>query len=144
MNSKREKQWRRIEKLEREKKEAALNRSLQSEECICFPKEEQPFFGFDIEWETAKRVECPLHGCSCSRGARPIYTAKWRRKMEERRRETFSPQFQKAWAARFPSALWPAEEEETEGGIYLRLKEGTRILARARPSFAAGQLTVLP
>jgi hypothetical protein len=25
--------------------------------------------------------------------------------------------------------LWPAEEEETEHGLYLRLKDGTRLLA---------------
>ncbi len=101
-----------------------------SGKCICFPEKEQPFFGFDIEWEMARRVKCPLHGCACGRGARPIHIPKWRRENEERRRKTFSQQFQKAWAARFPPDLWPAVEEEMEDGIYLRLKDDTRFLAQ--------------
>jgi hypothetical protein len=40
-----------------------------------------------------------------------------------------SEQYQKAYYASFPSDLWPAEEEETEHGLYLRLKDGTRLLA---------------
>lgn len=30
--------------------------------------------------------------------------------------------------ASFPADLWPAEEEETGDGIYLRLKDGTRLV----------------
>jgi len=33
-----------------------------------------------------------------------------------------------AWLASFPPDLWPAEEEETADGIYLRLKDGTRLV----------------
>jgi hypothetical protein len=54
------------------------------------------------------------------------YAAKWYRDREKIRRERLSPQFQNAWLASFPSDLWPAEEEETADGIYLRLKDGTR------------------
>ena len=121
---------RQIEKLEQRVKKRARKRSMYSERCICFPEEEQPFFGFHAEWEIAKQVKCPVHGCPCSPGARPIYTPKWRRKREEQRRKTLSPRFQKAWAARFPPDRWPAEEEEIEGRIYLRLKDGSRILAQ--------------
>jgi hypothetical protein len=45
-------------------------------------------------------------------------------------REGLSPQFQKAWLASFPPDLWPAEEEETAEGIYLRLKDGTRLVGQ--------------
>ena len=51
------------------------------------------------------------------------------REREELRRQSLSAQHQKAWAASFPPDLWPAEEEETEDGIYLVLKDGTRLLA---------------
>jgi len=37
-----------------------------------------------------------------------------------------SPKY--AWLASFPPDLWPAEEEETADGIYLRLKDGTRLV----------------
>jgi hypothetical protein len=126
----REKKRRQIEQLEQDHRKRARKRSMYSERCICFHEGEQPFFGFEIEWEMAKRVKCPLHGCVCSRGARPIYIPKWHRQIEEQRRETFSPQFHKAWAARFPTDLWPAKEEEREGRIHLRLKNGTQILVR--------------
>jgi len=45
-------------------------------------------------------------------------------------RDRLSAQHQKAWLARFPTPLWPAEEEETgDGRIFLRLKDGKRLLA---------------
>ena len=41
-----------------------------------------------------------------------------------------SEQYRKAWLARFPPNLWPAEEEETEhGAIFLKLKDGSRLQA---------------
>jgi hypothetical protein len=41
-----------------------------------------------------------------------------------------SEQYRKAWFARFPPELWPAEEEETEHGtIFLKLKDGSSLLA---------------
>ena len=33
-----------------------------SSECICFPADEQPFFGFPLEEQIASKVKCPLHG----------------------------------------------------------------------------------
>jgi len=126
----RKKLLRQIEELEQIQRKLGRKRSMYAEACICFPEKEQPFFGFDVEWQIARQVKCPLHGCACSRGAYPLYIPKWRRKTEERRRKTFGPQFQKAWAARFPPNLWPAEEVEIEGQIYLQLKDGTRIFAK--------------
>jgi hypothetical protein len=104
--------------------------SIFSTDCICFPEEERPFFGFPIEMEIAGAVKCPLHG----RRFTPlihIYVAKWlREKLWERLATFHSEQYRKAWFATFPPELWPAEEEEDESGmIFLRLKDGTRLLA---------------
>ncbi|SRR6266849_7377743 len=33
-----------------------------SADCICWPENELPFFGFEIEREIAAQVECPVHG----------------------------------------------------------------------------------
>ncbi len=60
-----------------------------------------------------------------------IYVSAWLREKREyfidnRRTE----QFKKAWRVSFPPELWPGEEEEGEGGtIFLKLKDGTRLLA---------------
>jgi hypothetical protein len=80
-----------------------------------------------MELEIAARVKCPIHG-DRSRTWSFLYAAKWYREREKIRRERLSPQFQKAWLASFPPDLWPAEEEETADGIYLRLKDGTRLV----------------
>jgi len=119
----------RVEKLERRSKEIAEARSMYSPECICFPENEPPSFGFPIEQEIASRVKCPLHGNRWKWTFHRIYVSKWLREKFERKRETLSPQHRKAWTASFPRYLWPAEEEKTEEGIYLRLKDGTRLLA---------------
>jgi len=119
----------RIEKIERRSKEIAEAHSMYSLECICFPENEPPYFGFPIEQEIAFRVKCPLHGNRWKWTFHRLYVSKWLREAFERKRETLSPQHRKAWAASFPPNLWPAEEEETEEGIYLRLKDGTRLLA---------------
>jgi hypothetical protein len=86
-----------------------------------------PSFGFRVEMEIAARVKCPIHG-DRSKSWYFSYSPKWHRKRQKTRREGLSPQFQKAWLASFPPDLWPAEEEETADGIYLRLKDGTRLL----------------
>jgi hypothetical protein len=95
--------------------------------CICFPENEHPSFGFRVELEIAAHVKCPIHG-DRSRTWCFLYSAKWHRERERIRRGGLSPQFQKAWLASFPPDLWPAEEEETADGIYLRLKDGTRLV----------------
>jgi hypothetical protein len=96
-------------------------------QCICFPTNEHPSFGFRVELEIAARVKCPIHG-DRSRTWGFLYSPQWHRERQKIRRESLSPQFQKAWLASFPSDLWPAEEEETADGIYLRLKDGTRLV----------------
>ncbi|MGD0758779.1 MAG: hypothetical protein ABR921_07740 [Candidatus Sulfotelmatobacter sp.] len=99
-------------------------------DCICFPEEEQPSFGFSVEMEIARKVNCPLHDA----GFTPIpqlYIAKrFRQQIWKDLWSRHSDQYRKAWFARFPPDVWPAEEEETENGnISLKLKDGTRLLA---------------
>ena len=91
--------------------------------CICFPENEHPSFGFRVELEIAARVKCPIHG-DRSRTWGFLYAAKWFRERQKIRRESLSPQFQRAWLASFPPDLWPAAEEETADGVSLRLKDG--------------------
>ena len=105
-------------------------RSVVSPECICFPTRATPFVGFPIELEIAARVKCPLHGDRFQ--ARSfIYVSKWlRAKLWKHLWSHHTEQYRKAWHASFPPELWPAEEEETEDGrIFLRLKDGTKLLA---------------
>jgi hypothetical protein len=85
-----------------------------SAECICFPADEPPFFGFPLEEQIAARVKCPLHG-DRFKPTFHIYVPKWCRENEKKVRWfRLSPQYHKAWHAGFPPELWPAEEEETE------------------------------
>ena len=123
---------RRLEKLERRAKQIANDRSRFSRDCICFPEKEQPSFGFPIEGDIAFRVKCPLHGDRFKWPSFYIYVAKWMREKIWLIWNHDSPQYRKAWAASFPSDLWPAEEEETIEGKYLRLKDGTRLDACSR------------
>jgi hypothetical protein len=101
-----------------------------SADCICFPGNEQPFFGFEIEKEIAAAVKCPSHGDRFRSDWSFVYASKWRRATEWKRRERFSQRYQKAWLASFPADLWPAKEEaDDDGTVYLRLRDGTRQLA---------------
>lgn len=98
--------------------------------CICFPEDEPPFFAFGIEFEMLTRVKCPLHGerfTPCFH----IYVAKWLRAKQPQLIWTHhSEQYRKAWFATFPSDLWPAVEEENgDGQILLRLKDGSTLVA---------------
>jgi hypothetical protein len=74
-----------------------------SPECICFPEDEQAFFCDPDEERIAASVKCPLHGERFKQPIFHLYVAKWRRDSEPLRRTQLSPQYQKAWAASFPS-----------------------------------------
>ena len=104
--------------------------SIFSPACICFPQNEHPGFGFPIEREIAGRVRCPQHGERFTPQFH-LYVPKWLREKYAKRLTTFhSEQYRKAWFASFPPELWPAEEEETETGkIFLKLKDGSMLLA---------------
>ena len=108
----------------------ATTKTKFSSDCICWPENELPFFGFDIEREIAVGVECPVHGKRRFWRLYHLYIPKWFREKRQERLSRRSQQYQKAWNASFPAELWPAEEEETANGeIFLRLQDGTRLLA---------------
>ena len=116
----------RIERVE----QAAKAQSKLSPDCICFPENESPFFAFDIELEFLTRVRCPLHG-ERFKPLYHLYVAKWLRAKQPQLLWTHhSEQYRRAWFVSFPQDLWPAEEEEDPSGrIFLKLKDGTRLLA---------------
>jgi hypothetical protein len=116
----------RIERAE----QLAQTKNKFSSGCICWPENEPPFFGFDVEREIAVGVKCPVHGERATLIFQRLFLPDWRRERETIRRPLRSPQYQKAWNATFPPELWPATEEQTpDGEIFLRLKDGTRLLA---------------
>ena len=116
----------RIEKAE-QVAEAKLGQTF-SGGCICFPKNEQPFFGLPIEEQIAAKVKCPLHGERFKPTQFHVYVAKWlREKLPGLLWRRPSEQYRKAWFASFPPELWPAEEDETNGPLCLKLKDGTRL-----------------
>jgi hypothetical protein len=116
----------RIENAERVA-DATLGQTF-SGECICFPKHEVPFFGFLIEEQIAAEVKCPLHGDRFKMPQFHVYVAKWlREKLWRLLSSHHGEQYRKAWLASFPSELWPAEEDETNGALCLKLKDGTRL-----------------
>ena len=47
-------------------------------------------------------------------------------------------QYRKAWLARFPSELWPAEEEETEEGKNLPKAKGWKQASLYEPAWRRG------
>jgi hypothetical protein len=100
--------------------------------CICFPANQFPKVAWPVELEIAAKVKCPLHGDRfvVPGSFRFNYLSKW---LREKTWGVWVPRCsepsQKAYYASFPSDLWPTEEEETEHGLYLRLKDGTRLLA---------------
>lgn len=118
----------RVERMERQVGQAAKTRSKFSPDCICFPETERPFFGSEFEQDIAFRLKCPLHGDRFEKQFMGIYVSQWLREKERLRIPKMSARFQKAWAATFPQNLWPAEEEATDAGICLRLKDGTQLL----------------
>jgi hypothetical protein len=111
--------------------DAALGQTF-SGGCICFPKNEPPFFGFPVEEQIAAKVKCPLHGERFKTPQFYIYVAKWlREKLWKLLWIYHSEQYRKAWFASFPPELWPAEEEVRENGrhgpLFLKLKDGTKL-----------------
>ena len=114
----------RLEKLE----EVLKAHSIYSQDCICFPEKEQPFFCSSFEEPVAASVKCPLHGNRFRQPNFHIYVSDWRRKKEPARRQWLSAQYRKAWEASFPTELWPAvpEVETEDGNTFFRLKDGTK------------------
>jgi hypothetical protein len=99
-------------------------------DCICFPDKERPSFGFAIELEIAGKMLCPVHGMRFTPLSHLYVAKRFREKLWTDLGTHHSEQYRKAWFACFPSELWPAEEEETEEGkIFLKLKDGSRLLA---------------
>jgi hypothetical protein len=96
--------------------------------CICFPKDDPPWFGWPIEEQVAARLKCPLHGERFKRSHFYIYVAQWlREKLPQLLSSRHSSQYRKAWFAGFPPELWPAEEDESDGPLCLKLKDGTKL-----------------
>jgi hypothetical protein len=102
-----------------------------SADCICFPENEQPQLAFDIEFEIAGAVKCPLHGGRFKPPQLRVYMAGWLRKKRHAVLWTHhSEQYRKAWFASFPEDLWPAEEVKSEdGNTFVILRDGTTLLA---------------
>jgi hypothetical protein len=109
--------------------QAAKPKGRVPPDCICFPSNEPPFFGFPIEQQIAAKVKCPLHG-ERFKPLLHLFVPAWMRENEKKRWSRLSDQYHKAWQASFPSDLWPVEEEEADDGrVFLKLRDGTRILA---------------
>ena len=116
----------RIKRLE----DAAQALPIVSPGCICFPKKEPPYLAFPVEYEIAAKVKCPLHGDRFRTPSYFVYVSKWlRKKLWDHMWTHHSPQYRKAITAAFPPDRWPAVEEAEDGRIFLRLKDGTRLLA---------------
>jgi len=103
----------RIENAERAA-DAALGQTF-SGGCICFPKNEPPFFGLPMEEQIAAKVKCPLHGERFKPTQFHVYVAKWlREKLPNLLYSRHSEQYRKAWFASFPAdpKTGPITEDE--------------------------------
>jgi hypothetical protein len=80
--------------------------------------------------EIASKVLCPVHGLRFTPLPHLYVAKRFREQLWTDLQTHHTEQYRKAWFARFPLALWPAEEEETEqGATFLKLKDGNRLLA---------------
>ena len=100
-----------LKRIERAEK-ALETRSIFSQDCICFPESEQPFFCSPSEEPIAAMVKCPRHGNRFRQPIFHIYVSAWRVESEPARRQRLSAQYRKAWEASFPTELWPAVPKE--------------------------------
>jgi hypothetical protein len=81
-----------------------------------------------MQEQIAAEVKCPLHGDRFKTPRFHIYVAKrLREKLWRLLYSRHSEQYRKAWFAGFPPELWPAEEDESDGPLCLKLKDGTRL-----------------
>jgi hypothetical protein len=60
--------------------EALKAHSIFSQDCICFPEKEQPFFCSPFEEPVAAQVKCPLHGDRFKQPIFHMYVARWARR----------------------------------------------------------------
>ncbi len=103
-------------------------------DCICFPPDEPPHLELKAEIESAKAVQCPLHGKRFSGIAPHIYRViDVPLHLHPHWRTSRSPQYIKAMEASFPPDRWPAIQiVEPNGGVRFVLKDGMEI-HRVRP-----------
>jgi hypothetical protein len=80
--------------------------------------------------EIASKILCPVHGLRFTPLSHLYVAKRFREGLWTDLLTHHSEQYRKAWFARFPPELWPAEEQETENGtIFMKLKDGSRLLA---------------
>ncbi len=121
---------------------AAKGQSKYCPACICFPENEPPFFAFEIELEMLTRVKCPLHGERFKPMFRLTCPSGFGLSKHNISGPTTANNTEKPGLSSFPPELWPAtEEEDGNGRVILRLKDGSEILAAgiARVSVALGK-----
>jgi hypothetical protein len=110
----------RIERAE----EALKAQSIFSQDCICFPEKEQPFFCSAFEEPVAAQVKCLLHGDRFKRPQFFIYIAAWRRAPEPACRQHLSAQYRKAWEATSECGLPLRKKRQKMGKKSGRVTEG--------------------
>jgi hypothetical protein len=74
-------------------------------DCICFPEDERPSFGFLIEMEIASKVQCRVHGAEFTPLSHLYVAKRFREKLWKLLWTHHSEQYRRAWFARFPPEL---------------------------------------
>jgi len=77
---------------------ATASRSKYSEECICFPAKELPYFPSDEEQEAAHLVKCPIHRDRFQK-LYYLYRAPWHEERMAMAWKSRTEQYKKAWLA---------------------------------------------